>query len=156
MWKVARYRPQAPGDDCGSVDLTDDELEDPERLDNEAMPHSSTRPIANTGSVAATSTPIAAWSIPSWPHVHYVAAPTTLALDLFAWLSPTSRPLLPTRSGATFRRNVPELDSLVPQLPSKKPRNGLTHLPLSWAFPPQRPVGHLVALRRLEKARDGS
>jgi hypothetical protein len=41
MWKVARYRPEAPGDGCGSVDLRDDELKDPERLDNEATEYAA-------------------------------------------------------------------------------------------------------------------
>jgi hypothetical protein len=36
MAEVAHYRPAAPGDGMGSVDLTEDELENPERLSEEA------------------------------------------------------------------------------------------------------------------------
>lgn len=41
MAKVARYRPQAPGDGCGNVSLTDDELRDPQRLENEATEYAA-------------------------------------------------------------------------------------------------------------------
>jgi hypothetical protein len=36
MAKKARYRPQAPGDGCGHVLLTREELRDPKRLEEEA------------------------------------------------------------------------------------------------------------------------
>jgi hypothetical protein len=37
MARVAKYRPQAPGDGCGAVSLTCDEAADPERLWAEAV-----------------------------------------------------------------------------------------------------------------------
>src|ERR1035437_4042288 len=36
MAEVARYRPAAPGDGMGSVHLTDEQIADPARLDEEA------------------------------------------------------------------------------------------------------------------------
>jgi len=41
MANLAWYRPQAPGDGCGSVSLTDDELRDPQRLENEATEYAA-------------------------------------------------------------------------------------------------------------------
>jgi hypothetical protein len=36
MWRKARYRPAAPGDGCGHVNLTKQELADQDRLEQEA------------------------------------------------------------------------------------------------------------------------
>jgi hypothetical protein len=41
MWKHARYRPAAPGDGFGSIDLTDEEFRDPARLEEEARKYAA-------------------------------------------------------------------------------------------------------------------